>query len=359
MKTNGKRILHAITVSSVGGAQSVVVNLANAQCVSNDVWVFSSDSCEAWKALDPRVHIIAVRELDKPVSLKDIIVLSKMLYWRFKLKPDIVHLHSSKIGLFGRLVFPARKTIYTVHGFDSMRVANRRFLFLEKLLKNHCRFIVAVSQYDTDGLRGEGISKNVRLVYNAIDDPSAEPLSEQNASLMQRLAEFKAGYKKLILSIARDDPPKRLDIFTSLAQTFPDYAFVWMGDYHPHVSEGNLLFLGQIPMGYQLLKACDLFLLCSDFEGLPISILEALAFSRPVVSSKVGGVTEIMDERCGFAVDNSVDAFRGAISAVFENDGKYGDFCSNARRTYEGKFTLDRMVDGYDELYYELCAAKR
>lgn len=354
MQVKGKKILHAITLSSVGGAQSVVVNLANFQCENNEVYVLSSSSCEAWKALDKRVHVLVIKELQKNIGAKDIIVILKLIYWKHKLRPDIIHLHSSKMGMFGRLVFPSKKTIYTVHGFDSMRIANRKLLFVERGLKNSCRFVIGVSKYDEINLKQEGITKNVTYVYNGVKDASADIPSEQNKEILQQLFALKDNYKKIIISIARDDAPKRIDLFLEIAERMQDYAFVWVGNSNEHLKTNNVLLLGQIPMGYQLLKASDLFILCSNYEGLPMSIIEALSFGKPVVSSKVGGVTEILDGNNGFAVDNKEENFQRAINNIFASEEKYLAFSINARKTYEEKFTLEVMTSGYDKLYNEI-----
>lgn len=354
MQVKGKKILHAITLSSVGGAQSVVVNLANFQCENNEVYVLSSSSCEAWKALDKRVHVLVIKELQKNIGAKDIVVILKLIYWKHKLRPDIIHLHSSKMGMFGRLVFPKKKTIYTVHGFDSMRIANRKLLFVERMLKNSCRFIVGVSKYDEINLKQEGIKKNVTYVYNGVKDASADTPSKQNEAILQQLFALKDKYKKVIISIARDDAPKKIDLFLEIAKRMQDYAFVWLGNSNDHLKTDNVLLLGQIPMGYQLLKASDLFILCSNYEGLPMSIIEALSFGKPVVSSKVGGVTEILDGNNGFAVDNKEENFQRAINNIFASEEKYQTFSANARKTYEEKFTLEVMTSGYDKLYSEI-----
>lgn len=355
MKTRNKRILHVITLSSVGGAQSVVVNLANAQCEYNDVYVLSSSSGEAWRALDSRVHVIAIKELKREISTKDIIVFLKLVYWRYKIQPDIIQLHSSKMGMLGRIVYPKRKTIYTVHGFDSMRVANRKFLFVEKLLKSSCRYIVGVSAYDVNNLKIEGIKKNVKLIYNGVQDCSQESFPDHLILQSQLLESLSVKYKNVIVSIARDDAPKRIDIFLELAKEFPNYAFVWIGNMKDYPKTDNVLLLGQVPMGYLLLNKCDLFTLCSDYEGLPMSIIEALSFSKPIVSSKVGGVTEILDGSNGFAVENYVDDFKKAIVTILSEPDRYSGFSDAARITFDKKFTLDRMVEGYDKLYYTIA----
>ena len=146
------KILHIITRSSLGGAQSVVVNLANHQVKENEVYVISSSGGEAWKALDKNVRVITIPELKREICPADVIVLLKLFFYRFKYRPHVVHLHSSKIGVLGRIAFSPFKTIYTVHGFDSIRLANRKFLFLEKILQFWCKFIVGVSKYDFDNL---------------------------------------------------------------------------------------------------------------------------------------------------------------------------------------------------------------
>ncbi len=133
-----------------------------------------------------------------------------------------------------------------------------------------------------------------------------------------------------------------------------DYAFVWVGNSNDHLKTDNVLLLGQIPMGYQLLSASDLFILCSNYEGLPMSIIEALSFGKPVVSSKVGGVTEILDGNNGFAVDNKEENFQKAINNILAYEEKYLAFSANARKTYEEKFTLEVMTSGYDKLYNEI-----
>ncbi len=354
MQVKGKKILHAVTLSSVGGAQSVVVNLANSQCELNEVYVLSSSSCEAWKALDKRVHVLVIKELQKNIGPKDVIVVLKLFYWSKKLRPDIVHLHSSKMGMFGRLVFPKKKTIYTVHGFDSMRIANRKLLFIEKLLKNRCRFIVGVSKYDEHNLKTESIIKNVTYVYNGVEDVQKKDLSQTNQIYKTKFDEIRKQYKHLAISIARDDAPKKIDLFINIAKLFPECCFVWIGNSHNYEVPNNCFLMGQIPMAYQLLKYADIFLLCSNYEGLPMSIIEALSVGLPVISSKVGGVAEILDGKNGFAVENTVEVFVEKIRGIFNDKETYKQFSFNARETYERKFTLNKMVIGYDNLYSQI-----
>ncbi|HCO67852.1 MAG TPA: hypothetical protein DIT04_08900, partial [Dysgonomonas sp.] len=164
------RIFEVITVSEYGGAQTVVANIAEEMCRQHEIYILSGGNGEAWQHLKGKVHLIKLDEHRKQISLKDIFLACKLLYFRIKYRPDIIHLHSSKMGVLGRLIFNPQKVVLTLHGFDSVRKAYRKFLIVEKKLKNRAAKIIAVSQYDVECMKEEGIEKNVTLIYNGVTD---------------------------------------------------------------------------------------------------------------------------------------------------------------------------------------------
>lgn len=352
-------IFHVITLSSVGGAQSVVVNLANAQVRENEVCVVSSASGDAWQALDPRVRVIRISQLRREISWRDLIVLLKLFYYRFRLRPDVVHLHSSKMGALGRVAFPAGRIVYTVHGFDSIRIANRKFLRIEKALKNRCAHIVGVSRYDEGNLKAEGIVRGVGCIYNGIDDKSAEEKSDVNVGVREKMVRIKHRYDKIVVCIARDDRQKKIDLFIEVAALMPQYAFVWIGNRREHAAGDNVCLMGQIPMAYQLLGLADLFFLPTNYEGLPMCIIEAMAHGLPVVASNVGGIPELLDGMNGCVVENDKLRMSEKIRTVLSDPELYGRMSARARQDYEQRFTVDRMAGGYFELYKAICSGRR
>lgn len=348
------RIFHIITLSSVGGAQSVVVNLANAQVGGNEVWVISSASGEAWKALRPEVKVIGIRQLRRSIGWRDVIVLLKLFYYRLKYRPDVVHLHSSKMGALGRLAFSPQRTVYTVHGFDSIRVANRFFLSVEKALKGWCVRIVGVSLYDEKNLMAEGIRKKVTYIYNGIDDKSMIDVESVNSGIRKDMGKIRQEFDKVVICIARDDAPKRIDLFIEISRLLPECAFVWIGNNAKHEKGENVFLMGQIPLAWQLLEYTDVFVLPSNYEGLPVSIIEALAFGKPVVASNVGGITELLDGRNGFAVENNAEMMADKIRIIIKDTEQYAKMSRQARQTYLEKFTVEQMVEGYGRIYQEI-----
>ena len=328
----------------------MLTSIVNALCEEHEVTVIAGEGDgKMFNAIDDRVRKIYYPHLRRDISLyHDTKTLVAMWKFNRKLQPDIIHLHSSKAGLLGRLVFPRRKIIYTIHGFDSIRVAFRQFLPIERIMQRRCAAIVGVSQYDMNSLHSEGIFANTHLVYNGVDVPQQQPSAT---------ASFPTGYAKTVLCIARVAKPKRHDIFIECAKRLPQYAFVWIGNLDPvdNVPD-NVFFLGNIPNAAAYCKQADLFVLPSNYEGLPIVILEAMCQGKAIVASKVGGISEmVIDNKNGFAVPNDSAIFAERIQYILGNDEVLQQFSDYSLQLYKNRFTNQKMVEGYLKIYTEVA----
>lgn len=336
------RILQIITLCELGGAQSVVANLANNLCENHEVLVAAGDGDgKMFELLDSRIQTEKIDSLVRQISpineLKTIMEFRK-LYKKFK--PDIVHLHSSKAGLLGRLSFPKSKIVYTVHGFDSIRKAHRIFLPLEKALQRRCASIVAVSRYDYKNLLSEGIKKNVSYIYNGVPQQ------------LQEKTFFDIPYKKKVLSIARMAPPKRFDLFVAVAERHPEIGFIWIGNQTNPEYElpPNVFLKGNVPNAGRFIGSADVFMLLSDFEGLPMVLIESLAAGTPVIASNVGGISEIIEPEFGELVLNEVGDISNAIDNMFSAED-IGRMKEKAMKKYDDTFTVERMTSNYLEIF--------
>ncbi|MCJ8152385.1 glycosyltransferase [Chryseobacterium sp. SSA4.19] len=338
------KILHVITRSDLGGAQTVVINLANSMCANHEVTVVAGEDGPMWRALDHRVRKIKVEEIVRQVSVKDIIALFKLYKINKTLNPDVIHLHSSKIGVLGRLAFPKKKVVYSVHGFDSIRIAYRKFLPLEKLLKNHCKAIVLASDYDRKNIINEGIKKNLYIVYNGVCKP------EKEAGLH---IDGIDKYKKVVMCIARISPQKRFESYIEIAKLLPDYAFVWIGAEKKYDGlPDNVFCLMGFPNAKKYLQIADIFVLPTNYEGVPIVVIDALSYGKPVVSSDVGGISEIvLNNHNGYVLDNSDVAFAEKINYILEDSEIHNQFSKASFDIFNKSLTIDVMVEEYTRIY--------
>lgn len=349
------KILQIVTRSDLGGAQSVVLNLANFLSINNEVVVaVGNGDGKMWQMLSPNVEREYVLSLQRELSpLKELqtIKVFKSLYRKYQ--PDVIHLHSSKVGILGRLAFPKEKIVYTVHGFDSIRIAYRKFLPLEKFLQKRCSAIVGVSQYDKRNLLNEGITNNVEAIYNGIE----RPVRLQENPFLQ-LGDF----RKRILCVARLSPPKNINVFLEVAAMLPEYAFIWIGNQREYAGKypKNVFFMGSLPNAGAYNEYADLFMLPSNYEGLPMTIIEAMSFGKPVVASNVGGISEIVrDDMNGYTVENLATAFCEKISYILECDGIYERFSKAALKFFNEELTVEHMIAGYMEIYNRVVARRK
>ena len=200
----------------------------------------------------------------------------------------------------------------------------------------------------TNSLHSEGIFANTHLVYNGVDVPQQQPSATVS---------FPTGYAKTVLCIARVAKPKRHDIFIECAKRLPQYAFVWIGNLDPvdNVPD-NVFFLGNIPNAAAYCKQADLFVLPSNYEGLPIVILEAMCQGKAIVASNVGGISEmVIDNKNGFAVPNDITVFAEKIQYILSNDSVQKQFSDYSLQLYKNRFTNQKMVEGYLKIYTEVA----
>ena len=340
------KILQIITKSELGGAQSVVSTLANSFCESHEVMVVAGEGDgKIWDIIDDRVEKVTCPSLKGHISLyKDMktICFLRKIYRTFQ--PDIVHLHSSKAGLLERLAFPSDRIIYTVHGFDSLRLGHHWLLPLERKMQKHCAAIVGVSKHDQKYMFEERITNNVSYIYNgAIKIEKQLGISFPGSDK----------YQKTILCIARISKQKRFDLFIEVARKLPQYAFVWIGNQHemPNLPQ-NVMLMGNITGASRYCHHADLIILPSNYEGLPIVLIEAMCAGKPIVASRVGGVPEIVTDGVnGFAVDNTTDDFCEKIDLILTNDDMRKRMGENSFSFYEKNLAPEKMVDSYQELY--------
>jgi len=292
---------------------------------------------------------------------------------------DIVHTHSSKAGILGRWVARLAKVgaiLHTVHGWSfhdyQSRPKRRFFVWLEKLSAKFTDRIIVVSHHDRGkGLKNRiGKESNYCLIRYGID---YREFSNKNKQDLRK--ELGISASDLVVGmIACLKPQKSPQDFIKLAdlvrQTVPEVKFLLIGDgilrskVERLITKLNLqntvILTGwrrDIP---QILSALDVFVLNSLWEGLPITVLEAMVASRPVIVTHTGGVQEVIVEgETGFLAFPQDLKKMAERLIVLLKDARLREAIGQKAKNYLGmNFCLENMVSNTQRCYENLVFEK-
>lgn len=274
-------------------------------------------------------------------------------------QPDVVHCHNATAAILGAI--PARlagahAVIATRHGNVSPPHALRReikFAFASRW----CDWIVAVCEQARQNLMAAPFPARRRIVriYNATVAPqtgTAPPLSKSGFTLLHVAR----------LSAAKDQETL-LKAFAIAKTSIPDMRLWIVGDGSLRARlecvalaigiRDSVTFFGEQADVSPFLMAADLFVLSSVTEGVPVSLLEALAAGLPAVVTDVGGMSEVA--RLSDATITASASNPAALAAAIEKMSAMRDqlprLSQIARQCYAEHFTLDRMASEYMALY--------
>ncbi|WP_397546073.1 glycosyltransferase family 4 protein [Rhodothermus marinus] len=287
------------------------------------------------------------------------------------LKPDLVATHSSKAGWLGRLAAHSLRipVVFTAHGwaFTEGIPYPQRWLFriAERLAAPFADKIITVSEYDLKLALRYRIAPPERLItvyYGIPDIPlhlRAHPGADSN------------GIVRLIM-VARFSPQKDqalvLRALAGLRDLPWELELVGDGPLRPACEQlarqlqlsKRVHFLGERKDVAERLARAHIFVLASNYEGLPITILEAMRAGLPVVAANVSGVSEGVEHgKTGllFARGN-VEELRSCLRTLILSPELRQNMGCMGRMKYEMQFTLDNMLENTWNVYSEVIARK-
>lgn len=313
------------------------------------------------------VHFYPVAEMKREVRIKrDAAALIKIMKIFKRIKPDIVHCCSSKAGALGRVaakLLHIRKVFYTPHCYiiqnpNISKKEKRTFRLIEKILgAGFTQKTIHVSKGEERVALQNRLIKREKsaVVYNGVARPN-EPPQKKDA---------KSGLK--IVTIARFDEQKNpwdaIKIIEALIKYHQEIKFTYVGDgkylneiadyIKNHNLEYYIKLTGFMANPYAVLQDADIFLTTSLYEGLPYSLIEAMAFGLPIVGTNVTGNNElIVDGYNGFLFDvGRIDEACVKLNSLLNDRGKLVNMSSNAYQRYLKHFTLGKMLMSYEQLY--------
>ncbi|MBA3943476.1 MAG: glycosyltransferase family 4 protein [Herpetosiphonaceae bacterium] len=356
-----KRILYIITLSEIGGAQTHLLQLL--ACADGDRELCLATSATGpltEAALSRGVRVFLVPSLGRAVRLgNDLQALKQCINVLCALRPALAHVHSSKAGLLGRLAARLTHTpvIYTAHGwgFKPGVPSLRRLLvwLSECLAAPFGDGIICVSHYDLQLARRYHLGRLCFLHYipNGLtpDGPIAEPSREAVTIMMTARFQEPKDQALLLRAFAL---ARHTDTQLLLVGSGPELATMQALAQQLAIA-AHVRFLGDRDDVPALLGQAQLFVLASRYEGLPISILEAMRAGLPVIASSVGGVPELVQHGVtGLLVPHSdLQALTLALRRLLDDARLRRSLGEAGRRAFLAQFTIDHVFNQTAAVY--------
>ncbi|HEY4706344.1 MAG TPA: glycosyltransferase [Thermodesulfobacteriota bacterium] len=359
------RVLHLVQGLEVGGLEYMVVNLIKG--LDNARYAPAVCCFDGLGSLESKLRGVDVHLLRRRQGV-DYAYPFRLAALLRRERTQILHLHNPTAYFYGALAGAVARVplvVYTEHARDIR--PNMKIRVADKLLSFFTDRVVAVAGHVKRNLvEYEWFNPSkVRVIYNGIDDSrfSAGAGSEARAREALGIGES----VPIIGIVARLDPIKNhrclIKAMRLVVDAFPGALLLVVGDgpLRGELEEesratglgDNVRFLGTRADVESILRSLDVFVLSSVSEGLPLTVLEAMAAGRPIVATRVGGIPEAIED----GVDGLLvppDDERGlaaAIKGMLADKKRAGEMARSARKKFEKSFSLRQMISNYEEVY--------
>jgi glycosyltransferase involved in cell wall biosynthesis len=369
-----KKVLYVITKSVWGGAGKYVYDLAtNLPKDKFEAFVAAGDRGELAKKINEAgIPYFEIKNFQRDINfLKEIFSYFEILLLLLKIRPNIIHVNSSKAGgIVGVAAWDYRlssfnfglKTIFTAHGWPFHEERPKWQILLIKLFtKITCFYyskIICVSEFDRQSAIKNHIApaRKMITVHNGINIEKYEFLSREEARqklniladslCIGTIGEFvkNKGQKYLIeaMSKIQNTRYKTQAIIIGWGEKISNLKSQILN----LKLENDVFLIDNLPNAASYLKAFDIFVLPSIKEGLPYTLLEAGLAGLPVIAAKVAGIPEIIGHGEGILTGPAdSDALAEKIEELMENPEKRKMMGTSLWHKILQEFSLEKMLN--------------
>lgn len=366
---NGFKVFQVLAGGPWGGGAVVVLALTRALIGSGcQVWVLCLDELVGRRFAEAGAHIVTCRHWRREINPPfDFLAFLQLYKWCRRERFDLVNTHTSKGGFLGRLAARAAgvpRVVHTAHGFafaetDSKWLA-KFYTYLERLAGHFCDLVISVNEEERVEAIRRGVIRPDKIV-TVLNGISLAPFQDASAVEAARRGLGVPEDALIVGTVGRLATQKG---FAYLIQAVPEILrlcqqvwFVFAGDGPLEFELRSLaaekgvaercLFLGfreDIP---QLLACYDLFVLPSLWEGLSITLLEAMAAGKPVVATDIKGNREVIADGVDGLLVPPADPqlLANAIVELLEDRERARRMRTKAREKVREHFSQEAMVE--------------
>lgn len=366
------KVVQMLPALGWGGAQVFCIQLCNelANYPGYEVTLISMYHHQPAKhlpldLLDKRVKFITLGKRPGP----DPKIFLRIYNTLQQIMPDVVHTHLHS-GYYCFLAYRRMKNVVfrKIHTFHNLAKKDApwhgrkayHYYFRKGVIQP-----VSISDEVHKSALHEYADCNIVQINNGSDPVKPSPLFEQAKAVIGKLKP--SADTKVMVNVARISKQKNqqllLDCMRTLEEEKQNVIAIILGDYVPDDKKlydslmgkkpGNVHFMGKVKNVSDYLLCSDAFVLSSLFEGLPISLLEALSAGVVPVCTPVGGLKNIVTKDIGFlSGDISYESYLAAIKAWHQSAPAYlKQLQENGKALYSRDFSMKSCAEKYNELY--------
>ncbi len=371
------RIMQVIARMNVGGPAVIVAELMRGLDSDRFQSVLVTGYCADDEAdyLDEvatDIPATRIQGLGRSVSvLGDIKSFFALLGMIRQFQPDVIHTHTAKAGVLGRIAgliaYPRAKRVHTFHGhllhgyFSPLKI--RLVILIEEFLAAISAALIAIGNQVKNDLLAAGVGKPKQ--YSVIF-PGLEELDIQSKTSAKNELGLEAS-KTYIVFVGRLTQIKRPDRLIEIARHLKDshprveLLIAGAGEKFAEIQEvANQESLPMIFLGWRndigrILSASDIAILCSDNEGIPLTLIQASQAGLPIISTNVGSVHDIViDGETGLLTETNTQSLIQAVDELLSNPSKMAKFGLAGKARAESHFSLKGMIRAHEELYSQV-----
>lgn len=370
------RIVHVITRFVNGGADENTLLTCNHQAeAGHEVWlVYGREWTERMKGkLDPRVKPVELKTLVRDISpLDDLRALFSLAALYRRIRPDVIHTHTSKGGILGRLAAPVWPSARVIHGVHILPFTNEPFLkrsiylLLEKLtaLRTHAFIDVSEGMRDLCLQHSLGNESNHFVIRSGMDVSRF-----RQAAPADDLAGLRSGKEGIVIAgyVAVLERRKRhrelVSAIAPLLKAHPQLVLVFAGDgpercvleklVQDEGIEEQVRLLGFREDVDRVVAACDICVFASQREGLPRSVVQYVIGGKPVVAAALPGIERVVaHDRNGFvSPGDSLDGVADGVKRLLLDPALRQRFAEASAAMDLSEWDARSMTDRIAEVY--------
>lgn len=367
------KVLYLITSLSLGGAEKHVLSLAKEIMKSSNFTPIIACLDNKGYFYDQAISLNIPVVILKRKYRYDILIALSLKKILNKEKITILHTNMFYSNMIGRIAGRLAKVpviVSTEHGLSVWK--NKFLIFIDRITQNYVDKIITVSdQSRSIRLVREKIKKNkIITIHNFVNVNEFSPSSEPDSSLVSK---YNLKNKFVIGMLTRLNENKRIQdailAMKKVVRSYPESRLVILGDgpikdelIQLSIDEGlenHVIFTGFQKDTTSWLNIFDIFLSISKREDFPVSLLEAMAMSKPVIATEVGGVPEIVNTLTGVLIKpENPEMLSKEIIWMLDNWEKAKKMGTEGRKRIEEHFSQDVIVPQILFLYQSLLADK-